>query len=166
MGLVNRKPKPKAAKDMGIKKDMLPPKVKKSKAKEEKKLGPKMVPSATEKPPSAVGHNGGAIPALVSLMDETLAIDEQIKALNKGKRDISNKAKTEFGILKWNWNQEIAARKVDPDVRIQRESGAVDLRNMLGYQMALDLKPDTVARTEEELADPGAPKDDPINRVG
>lgn len=168
MALVSKKKAKEKAKPIAADKaDMLPPKPKKEKKdKPEKKLGPKLVPSDKTPPPGKIGHNGGAIPALVDLMDETLALDERIKEINKAKRDIRNKAKTEFGVMSWNWSQEIAMRKLDRDVRIQRESGAVDLKNMLGYQIAMDLQPGTVARTEEELVDPGAPKDDIINRMG
>lgn len=136
---------------IGDKADRAAPKPPKSK-KENKAPGPKLAAENLTK--AYVGHNSGAIPTVVQLMDETLSIDNQLKELNKAKRDIRNRAKTEFGILSWNWGHEVAMRKKDKDVRIQLESGAVDLKNMLGYQASLDLKPTTVARTEEEYADP------------
>lgn len=131
--------------------DIAAPKPPKGK-KDKKAPGPKL--AAENLTTAFVGHNSGAIPRVVELMDRDLEIDAQKKELGKEQRDIRNMAKTEFGILSWNWNQEKAARKVDKDVRIQRESGAVDLKNMLGYQAELDLKPNTVARTEQEFADP------------
>lgn len=141
------------------------PKTKKAaKAKKEKKTPkPKLV--ANTAAPGRLGHNSGEpIPALVDLIDESLRIDDEKKALGKADRDIRNTAKTQFGILAWNWNYEKSMRKVDRDVRIQRESGIIDLKNMLGYQISLDLQPGTVARTEEELADPSADKNDEVNR--
>lgn len=141
-------------------------------AKGKKKVhGPKL---AVETPAHAFsGHNSGVIPRVVELMDRDLEIDAKKKELSKEQRDIRNMAKTEFGILAWNWNHEKAARKVDKDVRIQRESGAVDLKNMLGYQAELDLSPTTVARTEQEYADPSnkvlpedAGREDIIKREG
>lgn len=151
------------------KSDMAPPKVKAKKAakpkKEKKAPGPKLV--AAKLKPATVGHNSGeAIPALIELVDEILASDERVKNEGKLKRDLRNRAKTEFGILSSVLAQEIRLRKMDKDVRIQFESGCHDIKQMLGYQTALDLKPGTVARTEEELVDPGAPKDDVINRQG
>lgn len=144
------KASPRSGKPLPSDSDIPAPKAKKAK-KEKKAPGPKL---AAESLKSFAGHNSGAIPRVVELMDRDLEIDAQKKELGKEQRDIRNMAKTEFGILSWNWNQEKAARKVDKDVRIQREAGAVDLKNMLGYQAEMDLKPNTVARTEEEYADP------------
>lgn len=135
------------------------PKAKRGRKKDDTKLV-----AVTSAP---VGHNSGQeVPGLVALMGETLSIDEQIKELNKAKRDIRNQAKTEFGVLAANWAHEIRLRKMDRDVRIQFEAGAHDLKQMLGYQIALDLQPHTVPRTEDELTDPSAPRDDIINRKG
>lgn len=150
--------------------DIPAPKGKKGK-KEKKTPGPKL--AAENLTTAYAGHNSGAIPRVVELMDRDLEIDAQKKELGKEQRDIRNMAKTEFGILAFNWNQEKSARKVDKDVRIQRESGAVDLKNMLGYQAEMDLKPNTVARTEQEYADPSnkvrpedAARDGVIKREG
>lgn len=148
--------------------DVVAPKAKKpKKAKDKGPLGPKLVAGAVKPPLAGKGHNSGEkIPALVELMDEDIALDLKKKEIGKAQRDIRNRAKNEFGVLAWNWNHEKQMRKVDKDVRIQRESGSVDLKNMLGFQIELDLKPDTVERTENQLADPGAPRDDIINRMG
>ncbi len=133
-------------------KDQEPSEPKEKKPKAEKKTpGPK---APAEKANAFAGHNSGAIPRVVELMSRDIETDKQKKELGKEQRDIRNMAKDEFGILAWTWNQEKAARKVDKDVRIQRESNAIDLKNMLGYQGELDLKPDTVAKTEEEYVDP------------
>lgn len=132
---------------------------------EKKAPGPKLAAEALT--PASAGHNSGeAIPALVSIVDEILASDERVKEEGKLKRDLRNRAKTEFGILSSVLAYEIRLRKMDKDVRIQVESGHHDLKCMLGYQASLDLKPGTVERTENQLADPSAPKDDVINRLG
>lgn len=96
------------------------------------------------------GDNSGVVQGMVDIVEETLAIDEQIKELNKAKRDLRNRAKNEFGVLAFNFNEEVRFRKLDRDVRIQYESGRVDLQTMLGYQASLDLLPSTTPRTEEE----------------
>lgn len=142
-----------------VQKDIASPSAKKNKV--EKPLGPKLV---GEYP--SVGHNKGeVIPALVELMEEDLALDEKKKSIAQAQRDIRNRAKTEFGVMAAVWAYEKRMRKMDKDVRIQLESGVHDLKEMLGYQIELDLKPDTVARTEDELADPSAPRNDIINRL-
>lgn len=123
-------------------------------APEGKKAGKGKKPALVANTLSRAGHNSGAIPELVALLDEFLALDEKIKALGKAKRDIRNKVKGEYSVLSFNWNEEIRMRKLQSDVRIQYESGRKDLQNMLGYQASLDLKEGTVARTEEEFADP------------
>lgn len=100
------------------------------------------------------GNNSGVVPGMVEIVDEILALDEKIKELNKAKRDLRNKAKNEFGVLAFNLNEEVRFRKLDRDVRIQYESGRVDLQAMLGYQASLDLLPDSTPRTEEEYENP------------
>lgn len=120
------------------------------KAKKPKKDKPALVANSL----SRAGHNSGAIPELVKLKEEFLALDEKIKALGKAKRDIRNKVKQEYSVLSFNWNEEIRMAKLQNDVRIQYESGRKDLQNMLGYQASLDLAPGTTPRTEEEFADP------------
>lgn len=105
-------------------------------------------------PVVGAGDNSGVVQGMVDIVEETLAIDEQIKELNKAKRDLRNKAKNEFGVLAFNFNEEVRFRKLDRDVRIQYESGRVDLQTMLGYQASLDLLPSTTPRTEEEFENP------------
>jgi hypothetical protein len=100
------------------------------------------------------GDNSGVVVGMVEIVDEILILDEKIKELNKAKRDLRNKAKNEFGVLAFNLNEEVRFRKLDRDVRIQYESGRVDLQTMLGYQASLDLLDNTVARTEEEYENP------------
>lgn len=106
-----------------------------------------------EELPSA-GDNSGVVPGMIEIVDEILSLDEKIKELNKAKRDLRNKAKNEFGVLSFNLNEEIRMRKLDKDVRIQYESGRVDLQAMLGYQASLDLLPGSTPRTEEEYENP------------
>lgn len=103
---------------------------------------------------AASGHNSGLVPAAVELVNEILDYDEKIKELGKAKRDIRNRLKNEFGVLAAVQNYEISMRKKDQDVRIQIESGIRDFKTMLGYNAALDFKEGTVAKTEEEFADP------------
>lgn len=100
------------------------------------------------------GDNSGVNPQLQQIYVDALDIWNRGKELNKAMRDLRNKAKTEFGVLSSVFAHELRLRKMDPDVRIQFESGHVDLKNMLGYQASLDLREDTVARTEEEYVDP------------
>lgn len=149
--------------------DQAAPKPKKEKKKKaaKKAPGPKLVAGALTPAAATVGHNSGeAIPALKEIIDEILASDDRVKNEGKLKRDLRNRAKTEFNVLSSVLAHEIRLRKMDKDVRIQFESGHHDLKTMTGYQQELDLKPGTVARTEEQLTDPGAPKDDVINRAG
>lgn len=132
---------------------------------EKKAPGPKLAAEALT--PAGAGHNSGeAIPALIGIVDEILASAERVKEEGKLTRDLRNRAKSEFGVLSSVLAHEIRLRKMDKDVRIQFESGHHDFKGMLGYQASLDLKPGTVERTENQLADPSAPKDDVINRLG
>ena len=107
-------------------------------------------------PIKSIGHNSGeVIPGLVAAVDEMLAIQEQKKALGKAERDIRNKVKSEYGVLSSVFAHEMRLRKLATDARVQFESGHADLKTALGYQHSLDLKENTVARTEEEFVDPG-----------
>ena len=116
--------------------------------------------------PMPIGHNSAEeIPELKELLAETLAIAESRKALNKAERDIRNKVKTQYNIPSANWAHRVRLAKFADDVRIQFESQDHDLRNMLGYQAALDLNPNTVARTEEEYVDPSVVASKLINRT-
>lgn len=120
-------------------------------AKSQKKPAAEMV---EKKEVIGAGDNSGVVPGMVEIVDEILALDEKIKELNKAKRDMRNKAKNEFGVLAFNLNEEVRFRKLDRDVRIQYESGRVDLQTMLGYQASLDLLPGATPRTEEEYENP------------
>ncbi len=146
--------------------DVAAPKPKKGKkGKAAKKAGPKLI--ANTLTPAPVGHNSGeAIPGVKEIIDNIIASKARQKNEAKLQRDERNRAKTEFGILAGVLAHEIRLRGLDSDVRIQFESGHADLKVMSGYQFALDLKKDTVARTEDELANPALPKDDIINRQG
>jgi hypothetical protein len=105
--------------------------------------------------PQPIGHNSGEeVPELKELLAETLEIAETRKKLNKAERDIRNKVKIKYNIPSANWAHRVRLAKFADDVRIQFESQDHDLRNMLGYQAALDLNPGTIARTEEEYVDP------------
>lgn len=128
-----------------------------AKAKGKKEKSPKEAPQEA-------GHNSGINPRMVEIVDEILANNERVKELNKANRDLRNEAKTSFGVLAGPLAHEIRLRKMDTDVRVQFESGHHDLKEMLGYQESLDLRSDTVARTEEEFADPSDP-DAEANRL-
>lgn len=131
-------------------------------AKEKAKKEPKK--KAAEVP--AAGHNSGKNPRMIEIVDEILANNERVIELNKANRDLRNEAKTSFGVLAGPLAHEIRLRKMDDDVRVQFESGHHDLKEMLGYQESLDLKPGTVARTEHEFANPSNPDpDDEANRL-
>lgn len=105
-------------------------------------------------PVAGIGHNGEKVPELMAKMEEALDIKKQIKALSDALGDISAFVKDRYNIPKKNWNYELQMRKLDKNVRIQFEATQVDLKIMLGYQLALDLHAGTIARTEEEYADP------------
>lgn len=133
--------------------DIPAPKAKKEKKVATKKHGPKLLPNNLAAPPA--GHNSGETnPAVVEILDEIMASKERVKTEGKLQRDCRNRLKTEFGILSSVTAHEIRMRTLDPDVRIQFESGCADIKVMTGYQFAMDLKKDTVARTEEEFVDP------------
>lgn len=145
-----------------------PAKAKKAKVKDKK-------PKA---PIHGIGHNSGGkvIPQLRAMVDETLHLDEQIKALNKAKRDVRNRAKTEFGVLSSTWAHEMRLRKLDPDVRVQFESSHDDLKIALGYQPELPfeskkpLEKDLPPKDESDDENPDDDEDDEdpdvINRAG
>ena len=118
---------------------------------------PKIV-KAAKKPQEAIaaGHNSGTNPQLVEIFTLDAEYQDKIKELNKARRDLRNRAKTEFNVLSSVYQHQVKLRKMDRDVRIQFESGTHDLQNMLGYQASLDLAPGTVPRTEEEYLDPSA----------
>lgn len=105
---------------------------------------------------AAAGHNsGGVIPEVKDKMDEYLASCERKKAEGKLQREIKAFLKQGYGIRSSVFSHEVRLRKMALDERIQFESGHKDLKLALGFQHELDLKVDTVARTEEEYIDPG-----------
>lgn len=108
---------------------------------------------------AGVGHNSGkVIPEVLTNINRILSIREQKKALGREETEIRNLLKEKFGVNKTALSDELSLRAKDPTVRIQIEAARHDLKIMTGYQMALDLKPDTVARTEEEFVDPNDPE--------
>lgn len=103
-----------------------------------KKDRPKLEPSKIK---HGIGHNSGqVIPELVNLVDELLASSERQKREGQLQRDLRNRAKSEFGVLSGPLSHEIRLRKMDKDVRVQFESGHVDLKHALGYQPELDFQ--------------------------
>jgi uncharacterized protein (UPF0335 family) len=87
-----------------------------------------------------IGHNSGQFNApLAKLFTDYERLEANKKEIGKAQRDIRAKAKEEFGIQIKNFSQEIAMRKLDPDVRIQFEQGVQDLKGMLGYQFAFNI---------------------------
>lgn len=137
--------------DPKVKSDIPAPKPKKTADKAEKKPAPKLVPNKV----AAAGDNSGAHPGLQKIVDEILFHDEKKKEHGKCQRDLRNQAKSEYGVQAGVLAHELRLRKLASDARVQFESGHHDLKQMLGYQIALDLKPNTVARSEEEYVDPG-----------
>jgi CCR4-NOT transcriptional regulation complex NOT5 subunit len=104
---------------------------------------------------AAAGHNsGGIIEEVKSKMDEYLASCERQKAEGKLQREIKAFLKQGYAIRSSVFSHEVRLRKMALDERIQFESGHKDLKLALGFQHELDLKVDTVARTEEEYIDP------------
>lgn len=150
--------------------DVSAPKVKDKKkpmeAKPGKTPGPKLIPNNLTPPPA--GSNSGAHPGLQKIVDEIMFHDEKKKEHAKCQRDLRNQAKTEYDVQAGVLAHEIKLRKMANDARVQFESGHSDLKGMLGYQAALDLKPGTTARTEEEYVDPSvkAREGDLITREG
>lgn len=131
--------------------DIASPKPKK--AKEAKKPGPKLIPNNLTAAP--VGHNSGQKnPVVVEILKEMLDSKDRQKNEAKLQRDCRNRLKTEFGILSSVTAYGLKMLSLDADVRIQFESGVADMRVMTGYQLALDLRKETIARTEEEYVDP------------
>lgn len=106
---------------------------------------------------AAKGHNSGVNPRMQQIIEEILENDKQKALLNKANRELRNEAKLAFGVLSGPLAHEIKLLKMDTDARIQYESSHADLKDMLGYQISLDLAPATIPRTEEEYADPSDP---------
>lgn len=105
---------------------------------------------------ATVGHNSDevVIPEVVDKVGEYLASWERQRIEAKLQRDIKAELKQKYGISSAVFSHEIRLRKMASDARIQFESNHHDLKLALGYQAELDLNPGTVARTEEEYADP------------
>lgn len=126
------------------------PKVKKPKAAKKTRL---------ELTAPAIGHNSGeVIPEVQTKISEIIAGDDEKKVITKHQRDVRNFLKEKYGISAGVLAHEIRMQKLDRTVRIQFESGHHDLKQMTGYQLAMDLKPDTIARTEHEFVDPSDPE--------
>ena len=100
------------------------------------------------------GDNSGANPQLQEIFAAHLEADERKREFSKAQRDGKAKAKVEFGVTGAVFSEIIRRMKMDRDVRIQYESGIADVNVMLGYQASLDLRNDTIPRTEEEYVDP------------
>lgn len=119
-------------------KDRAAPKPKKGGKATKKKDRPKLEPAKLK---HGIGHNSGqVIPELVNLVDELLASAARQKREGQLQRDLRNRAKSEFGVLSGPLSHEIRLRKMDKDVRVQFESGHVDLKGALGYQPELDFQ--------------------------
>ena len=129
-------------------------KSKKSKPKAEKKKSSR---AKSAKPKhGAIGHNGKVNEALVEILDTYMSMEEDKKQIGKSQRDLRAKAKTEHGVESAVFNHEIKLRKMDSDRRAMFEQGHSDLKDMTGYQMALQLSDnsgdDDDARDPEEAA--------------
>ncbi len=108
--------------------------------------------------PASIGHNGKVIPEIQERLTAILKLREDKKALSKQETEHKNYLKEKFGIQKRVVTLELAMQSLDKTVRIQLEAAHHDLKVATGYQMALDLKEGTVARTEEEFVDPNDPE--------
>lgn len=114
---------------------------------------------AKDEPATGLGHNSGkVIPEIQEKLSAILKLREDKKALGKQETEIKNYLKEKFGIQKRVITIELALQTLDKTTRIQLEAAHHDLKVATGYQMALDLKPDTVARTEDEFVDPNDPE--------
>lgn len=102
-----------------------------------------------------VGHNSGeVIPEIKEKITEYLESWQRQKSEAKLQRDIKAHLKQQYHISAAVFSHEIRLQKMASDARIQFESGHHDLKTAIGYQAELDLAPGTVARTEEEYANP------------
>lgn len=129
------------------------------KEKGEKKGANLKLANDNDEAPKGTGHNSGkVIPEVQSKFDEILKLREQKRALGKQETEIKNFLKDKFGLSKRAITIELAMQSLDKTVRIQLEAELNDVKVMTGYQMALDLKENTVARTEEEFVDPSDPE--------
>lgn len=96
------------------------------------------------------GHNSGQVnEALQDIFADYLKLEEDSKAINKAKRDLRAKAKSEHGVASSVFNHEIKLQKMESDTRIMFETGYADLKSMLGIQLSLSLNED-----DENAPDP------------
>ncbi len=128
---------------------MVRPKKKETKASKKKKsdkvtqLRPRGRPRK-EKPAAAraagLGHNTGKVnPQLQKIYEEYHELDENAKAISRGKRDLRARAKEEFGVMTAVFNHEFKLQKLDQQARVEFETGALHLKDALGIQLALPL---------------------------
>lgn len=125
-------------------------------AKEPKTKAPKAEAAAAP----GHGHNSGGkeIPEVKKKLEEILALDHKKKLLSQESNEIRNYLKEKYSLQKGVVNHEVKMMKLEKTVRVQFESAHHDLKVMTGYQMALDLKPDTIPRSEDEYVDPNDPE--------
>ena len=103
------------------------------------------------------GHNRGQVnEALQEIFSDYRKMDEDKKAISKAQRDLRAKAKDEHNVSSANFNHEVKLQKLDSDVRVMFETGAHDLKQMLGIQLSLDLASDHDGDDEDDDADPDA----------
>lgn len=100
---------------------------------------------------AGIGHNGKINKELKKIFKDFGDLDEDGKAIAKAKRDLRARAKEEHGILSSVFNHEVKLQKMDSDARVMFEQGHHDLKDMIGYQMALALNED---RDDEDAPDP------------
>jgi len=90
--------------------------------------------------PAGKGHNSGKVnEALKEIFVSYAKLDEDKKAISKAQRDLRAQAKEEHNVSAANFSHEVKLQKLDNDQRVMFETGARDLKGMLGIQLALDL---------------------------
>lgn len=124
----------KAAKEKGVKPAKAPKAAKKS-------ASGKVTPLHKARKPAAAGHNsGGEVnEALREIFSDYFKAEQDKKAIAKHQRDLRAKAKEEHGVTSDNFTHEIRLQKWDNDRRVMFETGANDLKGMLGIQLSLNL---------------------------
>lgn len=116
---------------------------KRAKKAAKKASKPTKVKAAKKAKPAGVGHNRGQVnEALVNIFSEYARLDEDAKAISRAKRDLRAKAKEEHHVSAANFNHEIKLQKMDQAARVDFETGAQDLKDMLGIQLSLNLAHD------------------------
>ena len=88
------------------------------------------------------GHNSrpGFNPALEQSFLRVEKMKADINEINKAIRAEINEAKSSFNVSSHAYRYELAQRKLDPEVRKQREHEIEDLHFMLGYDLANDVQ--------------------------